>query len=195
VTHICYARTSRQRRRVGTTLALTAASGGLLAAALAVAPTARADDFSDIVANIQSSIADGKADYTAAQADYALGTPAGDAAGAALDTSGTNDVLLGPTIDIITGSTQALAGETPTGYAYFTPALDPTTFSALETDVSNDFATGTTYFTDAEKYFALGTPAGDADGVIYSLAGFDWDTINAPQQALLGLADLAAAGL
>ena len=61
MTHIRNDRTSRQRRRAGATLALAAASGGLLAAAMAGSPTARADDpYTDIVNDVQNSIAIGR---------------------------------------------------------------------------------------------------------------------------------------
>ena len=65
MTHIRNDRTSRQRRRAGATLALAAATGGLLAAAMAGSPTARADDpFTDIVNDVQNSITIGETDYS-----------------------------------------------------------------------------------------------------------------------------------
>ncbi|HZC11316.1 MAG TPA: hypothetical protein VE485_15035 [Mycobacterium sp.] len=183
-----------QRRRGVITVGVGAAAGALLAAALsqlATAPTARADDFTDIVANVDTTIAAGQADFTAGQADFALSTPAGFADGVAFDVEGTNDVLYGPIEDIIGGSAQALAGQTPTDVFEFGPAADPATLTDLQTFVTADFAIGTDEFNLADAEFALGTPAGFAAGVGESLSGFDFDAVLAPQQALIGLADLA----
>src|SRR5438270_5008915 len=80
MTRIGNDRTSRQRRRAAATLALAAASGGLLAAAMAGSPAASADDpFTDIVNDVQASIAAGQADYSAAATDFSTagGTNAG----------------------------------------------------------------------------------------------------------------------
>ncbi len=61
MTRIRNDRTSRQRRRAGATLVLAAATGGLLAAAMAGSPAARADDpYTDIVNDVQNSIAIGR---------------------------------------------------------------------------------------------------------------------------------------
>src|ERR1700730_17954209 len=84
MTHIRNDRTRCQRRRAGGTLVLAAAAGGLLAAAMAGSPVARADDpFTDIVNDVQGSIAVAEADYSAAATDFST---AGD----------TNEVLIPP---------------------------------------------------------------------------------------------------
>ena len=83
MTHIRNNRSGRQRRRAGATLVLAAVSGGLLAAAMAGSPTARADNpYTDIVNDVQNSITIGEADYSAAGTDFstAAGTNAGLAA-------------------------------------------------------------------------------------------------------------------
>lgn len=183
----------RPRRLRATAIGLGAAAGALLAAALsqlAAAPTARADDFSDIVANVDISIGYAQDDFTGATSEFALGTPAGFAAGLALDTAGTNDILFAPTEDVIVGSVQAATGQTPTAYFGFDPAMDPATLTDLQTLVTADFAAGTADLNLAVEAFALGTPAGFAEGVSFSLSVFDLDAVAAPEQALIGFADL-----
>lgn len=186
----------RQRRLRGIAVGLGSTAGALLASAmsqLATAPTARADDFTDILNLVESTIGAGQLDFTSAQADFALGTPAGFAEGVALDNAGTNDFLIGSTDDILAGSLAAAVGETPglDELFLFPTAADPATLADLETAVTGVFTLGTDAFSDAEAGFALGTPDGFAFGVSQSLVGLDFYTVLAPEQALLGLADLA----
>ena len=188
--------TRHQRRRGVTAIGLGAAAGALLAAVmsqLATAPTARADDFSDIVANVEASIAAGQADITAGQADFALGTSAGFADGLALDTAATDDFLVSPLDDILTGSVAAAVGETPgPGETYEFPDFAvPTSLADFEAEVTGDFQAGLANFENAETVFALGTPDSFATGVIDIINSLDFYTVIAPEQAVLGLADLS----
>jgi hypothetical protein len=179
----------RQRRMCG----IGVAAGALLASALtqlATAPTARADDFTDILSNVESTLHDAQALFAGGQAEFLLGTPAGFAAGLALDTAGSNESLIGTTEDIIAGLTQAAVGETPLGYFGFPVVVVPATVADLQTAVTFDFTAGTYYFNSADAAFALGTPDGFAAGVIESLAGLDYDAVTAPEQAMLGGLDL-----
>jgi hypothetical protein len=157
---------------------------------LAAAPTARADDFSDIVANVEANIADAQTEFTTAQSDFALDTPTGFAAGVAADTEAADNVLIAPTEDILAGGVQAAAGQAPTGVADFDGAIaDPASLVDLQVFLSEDSAIGTTLFNIAEGEFGIGTPDGFADGVTASLAWFDVDVI-AQQQGFIGVADL-----
>jgi hypothetical protein len=64
-------RSNPQRRHAAATLMLAVAAGGLVAAAMAGSPTARADDpFTDIATYVQDSFTAAEADYTAAGMDF-----------------------------------------------------------------------------------------------------------------------------
>jgi len=186
---------SRYPRRRGVAAVEVGAATGLLLAGvlsqLVSASIARADDFSDIVANVEATIAHGQFDFTAAQADFDLGTPAGFADAAALDVAGSNDIFLGSADDLIDGTIQAAAGETPVVSIAFNPAVDPLTPSALETAVSDLFNGSVTELNLAESAFSLGTLDGFVTGLSDSISAFEIDAVLVPQQALIGLADLA----
>jgi hypothetical protein len=178
----------RQRRLCGIAIGIGAAAGAL--SQLAAAPTARADDFTAILSNVETSLTEGQAAITAAQADFFLGTPAGFAAGLALETAGSNDNLIGTTEDVFAGLTQAAVGVTPMGSFAFPAVVDPASMSDLQAAVTADFTAGADAFNSAEALFALGTPDGFAAGVVESLVGLDYDAVIAPDQALIGGLDL-----
>jgi hypothetical protein len=181
------------RRRRGIAVGLGAAAAALLAAGLsqlATAPTARADDFTAILSNVETSLTEGQAAFTAGQAEFFLGTPAGFAAGLALDTAGSNDNLIGTTEDIIAGLTQSALGVTPMGVFGFPTVVDPATVADLQAAVTSDLTAGADAFNSADALFALGTPDGFAEGVVESLVGLDYDAVIAPDQALIGGLDL-----
>jgi hypothetical protein len=67
----------------------------------------------------------------------------------------------------------------------------PTTLSDFEGDLTADFQAGLVNFQDAEEAFALGTPDGFAVGFTDSISALDYYTVIAPEQFLLGLADLS----
>jgi hypothetical protein len=109
MTHIRNDRTSRQRRRAGTTLVLAAASGGLLAAAMAASPAARADNpYTDILNDVQNSIAIGEADYTAAATEFS--TAGGTNAGLVEEFAGFDNTFISSTDYTLLGLTAAATG-------------------------------------------------------------------------------------
>jgi hypothetical protein len=155
-------RTRRQRRRAGGTLALAAACGGLLAAAMAGSPTARADDpYTDIVTYVQNSIAIGEADYSAAATDFA--TAGGTNAGLAELFLGFDNIFISSPDYVLLGLTAAGTGTDFSGYgsvfdvstAFFPLTAagelsDATTYLGL---ASGQFISATTEFFGG-NYFA-----------------------------------------
>src|ERR1700738_1236024 len=115
MTHIRNNRSGRQRRRAGVTLVLAAASGGLLAAAMAGSGTARADDpFTDIVNDVQNSITIGEADHSAAATDFSS-SPANTDAGLAEEFLGFDNTFISPTDYTLLGLTAAATGTNVSG--------------------------------------------------------------------------------
>jgi hypothetical protein len=184
-------RSGHQPRRGAVTVGLGTAAVAL--SQLVAAPAACADDFADIVATADTSVAAGQADFTAGQADFALGTQTGFAEGVANDVAGLDNVLIGPGEDVIAGLIQTLAGQTPTpgdDVFLFGPAPDPPNLIAFQGDLSLIPFVNFVIFGIAAREFALGTPAGFANGLTAGLTAFDVDAVIAPEWALLGLADL-----
>jgi hypothetical protein len=101
VTHIRNDRTRRQRRRAGATPVLTAATGGLLAAAMAASPTARAND-------VQNSITIGETDYSNAATDFS--TAGGTNAGLAAEFAGFDNTFISSADYALLGLTAAGTG-------------------------------------------------------------------------------------
>ena len=157
MTHIRNDRTGRQRRRVGATLVLAAATGGLLAAAMAGSPTARADDpFTDIVNDVQGSIAVGEADYSAAATDFSTAGDTNDGLIAAF--TGFDNLLISPADYTLLGLTAAV---TNTDFSTFGNAFDvsdsgPTTAAGQAGDATADFANASSYFAAATTAFTGG---------------------------------------
>src|SRR3984885_14361034 len=109
MTHIRNNRSGRQRRRAGATLVLAAVSGGLLAAAMAGSPTARADDpYTDIVNDVQGSITAGEADYTAAGTDFSTAGETNE--GLIASFAGFDNIFISPTDYTLLGLTAAGTG-------------------------------------------------------------------------------------
>ncbi|KAA8957704.1 hypothetical protein [Mycobacterium sp.] len=185
-------RSGHQFRRGAVTVGLGTAAVAL--SQLVAAPAARADDFADIVANVDASVAAGQADFTTGQADFALGTQTGFAEGVANDVAGLDNILIGPGEDVIAGLIQTLAGQTPTpgdDVFLFGPVPDPQNLYTFQTELSVFPFINILLFVLAGREFTLGTPAGFADGLTVGLDAFNVDAVIAPAQALLGLADLA----
>jgi hypothetical protein len=173
------------RRRAGATLVLSAATGGLLAAAMAGSPIARADDpYTDIANDVQASITAGEADYNAASADFAGG---GDTdAGLANLVAGFDDIFVNPTDYTLLGLT---AAGTDTDFSNYSNWFDsdllfgttPLTATAFSDEASTLFSTATNDFEGAladlssGDYFDAGLNA--IDGSWVDLLGGQFDTL------------------
>jgi hypothetical protein len=169
MTHIRNDRTSR--RRAGATLVLAAATGGLLAAAMAGSPTARADDpYTDILNDVQGSITVGEADYTAAGTDFSTAGDANDGLIAAF--AGFDDIFIGPTDYTLLGLTAAGTDADFSGYStYF--EIDPDNLGPAT--VAGEEALATIYSGDASSFFTAASSdlsGGDYfDAATYYLSG------------------------
>jgi hypothetical protein len=110
MTHVRNDRTGGQRRRAGTTLVLAAATGGLLAAAMAGSPTARADDLTDIVNDVQAATTLGQTDFTGASTGFSLDTTAGTDAGLIYAVLGFDNLFVAPVDYTLLGLTGEATG-------------------------------------------------------------------------------------
>jgi hypothetical protein len=146
--------------------------GAFGAAALmsaATAPTARADDFSDIVSAIEGDFAYGQAAFNAADTDFADNdVPAGLAA----LIGGTNDDLVATSDDLFAGTVDALTNQPVIGpFNLNIPA--PTDFAAAVSGAEFFFEQGQTELADAATALANGdyaTAAGEyVVGSIFSV--------------------------
>jgi hypothetical protein len=187
---------THQRRRRGVAVGLGVAAGALLAAALgqlASPPSARADDFSDIVANVEASLGFASSDFSDGQTDFGLGTAAGAAEGLAYDVAGLDNILISPVDDVLLGGLQAALGLTPDAEANFPPvyAYVPTSLADLETYVEIYLSDASSSFSEAQSLFGLDTAAGFSAGVSDIVSALEIDGVLVPEEALVGLADLA----
>lgn len=147
------------RRRAGATLALAAATGGLLAAAMASSPAARADDpFADIANYVQNSVTIGQADYSAAATDFA--TSGGTNAGLAAEMAGFDNTFVSSADYTLLGLVAAGTGANYSGEGslfFLSTGVFPLTAAAEQADATSflstsatDYATGTTALASGE---------------------------------------------
>jgi hypothetical protein len=127
---------------------LGAAVGGFGAAATmwaATAPTARADDFSDIIAAIDSDFTQGQTAFTDAFSDFGTNmVPAG--LGQLYDA--VDDYFWSAPTNLELGTVEALTGQGITN-SLFVDMLVPTDLSDAESMAASNFTTGEDFFTDA----------------------------------------------
>jgi hypothetical protein len=191
MTHIRNDRTSRQRRRAGTTLVLAAATGGLLAAAMAGSPTARADNpFTDITNDVQGSITAGEGDYTSAGTDFSTAGDTNEGLIAAF--AGFDNIFISPADYTLLGLTAAGTGTdfSPYGGAFFISdgfTAASLTAAGQESIASSDFSNAQTFLTDAATAFTGGEYFLATD---YALTGDYLDILGGQADTLAGLFSL-----
>src|SRR6202012_5569363 len=136
-------------RRAAPTLVLAAAAGGLLAAAMAGSPTARAAEPStDIVTDVQHSITIGEGDYSAAATDFST---AGDTnAGLVAAFAGLDNLLVSPTDYTLLGLTAAATGTDFSAYgnSFFIPDTGAITAAGQEALAASDLSDGQALLAD-----------------------------------------------
>jgi hypothetical protein len=186
---------NHQRRREGFVVGLGVAAGALLTAALgqlASPAIARADDFSDIVANVGDSLGYALTDFSHGQTDFGLGTAAGTADALTYDVAGLNNILVSPADDILLGGFETALGVTPPSSGVDFEHFDvPTSLSGLEGGLENDLLGASGAIGEAEAAFGLDTATGFTAGLTDIVGALEVDGVLLPEQALLGLADLA----
>jgi hypothetical protein len=136
------------RSRTSLLISLSAAAGAFGAAAMmsaATAPTARADDFTDVINAVEG-------DFTAAQAEFGIAnTDFGGADyndGLAAYFSGVDDDVVGAPGNLSLGTAELIANDPVTASltAVFPPVSD---FTSGLTEAQSFFTLGGTYFGDA----------------------------------------------
>jgi hypothetical protein len=186
MTRIRSDRTSRQRRRAGATLALGAASGGLLAAAMAGSPTARADNpYTDIVNDVQNSITIGEADYSAAATDFS--TAGGTNAGLVAEFLGFDNTFISTPDYVLLGLTAAGTGTDFSSYGHVfdvLPFLFPLTAAGEQSDATSYLAAVSADFTGATTDFSGGNYFDGVDAVL--TAGY-YDVLAGQAETLAAL--------
>jgi hypothetical protein len=144
------------KRSRGALVALAAAAGAFGAAAMmstATAPTARADDFSDILANVEATVGDGQYAFSSADADFASNEVP---AGLTYLINGVYDDSVGVQDEVYLGSLSALAGEPPSSVVLDFDTVPPTDFAMAVSDAESLFAGAEITFTEAVTDLAGG---------------------------------------
>jgi hypothetical protein len=172
-----------KRARAGTLIGLAAAAGAFGAAAtmsLATAPTARADDTSEILAAIENDYAIGQSNLTSALADFDSGLYS---SGLANILNATNEYTLAPTDNLLVGSVEALEGDPITSSFYLDDLSNPGNFT-------NALAEAQILFNDGEGLLSNGAidlAAGDYGAGTYAdLIGADYAFVLPVEELLLG---------
>jgi hypothetical protein len=163
---------------------LAAAAGAFGAAAMlsaATAPTARADDFSDIISAVDGDFAAGQADFTAAISDFGSNNLSG---GLIELLDGADDDLLSAPNNLLVGSLEALTNESVTGDEPV-GLLQPASFSDALTTAESLVSTGELYFTNAATEFGAGEYG---EGALLDLFGADYVSIVPLEELILGAA-------
>jgi hypothetical protein len=147
------------KRARAVAVGLSAAAGAFVVATMisaASAPTARADDSSEILANIQADEAAAAADFSTASADFAKGS-ADIPAGLTALFEGVDDDTFGVAYNLDTGTLDSLYNVpvAPASTFEFTFAT-PANFNAAITEATTIQTTGNTDMTTAATDFAAG---------------------------------------
>jgi hypothetical protein len=171
------------RSRTGVLVGLAAAAGAFGVAAMisaATAPTARADDFTDIVNAVEAELAFGQAAFTTASTDFGSSDVTD---GLQALVNGSYDDLLGAPDSLYIGTVEALTNETVIsgGILDFNVDPPPTDFADAVSNAQAAFAEGEDYFANAATDLSAGDYGGaaelDAFGSIF--------TFDLPAQELL----------
>ena len=134
---------------------LGAAVGAFGAAAMmsaAAAPTARADDFTEIIANVQTDLTAGQSEFGFAETDFASNNLI---SGTAELLSALDDDFVSAPDSVLLGTVEALTNEPVTG---FNPDFvgPPANFADALTDVQAQFAVAQTLSSEAATALAGG---------------------------------------
>lgn len=167
----------------GTVIGLSA--GAVLAvplSQLATAPTARADNFTEIFDNVQTIISAGQQDLTTAASAFANADFA-DALG--LSISGSNDLSLFPQEDILVGTIDALLGHSPSVFSNGLFPMDLDLATAM-TDAQGVISDGQDEINEALTAFGN---ADLFDGLTKFVDGFNDLNVIAPDLLFIGSVD------
>jgi hypothetical protein len=172
------------RSRAAMLIGVAAAAGAFGVAAMmsaATAPTARADDFTDVINSVELDYSDGQAALTAAYADFSSNDLA---AGLASFFNGANDDSISAPESLLVGTVGVLTNTSvadPLNWGYEVPA----SFSAAVQEVELSFTTAEGYFSDASTALSSGEYG---EAAYLSALGFDDAFVVPFQELLLGTA-------
>jgi hypothetical protein len=151
--------TADTKSRAGIVIGLAAAAGAFGAAMMsaATAPSARADDFTDIINAVDGDFSAGQAAFTVAASDFSSSDLT---AGVAAIFDGTNDDLLSAPDNLLGGTVEALTSETisPTeNWGLVVPTSFSDALSLAQSDITfgeDFFSTGATDLASGEYGYA-----------------------------------------
>jgi hypothetical protein len=141
--------------RAGLLVGLVAAGSAFAAAvtlSAAGAPTARADDFTDVINVVDADLMVGQTDFSNALLDFSSAEIPN---GLATLFSGTDTDLLGVPEDLLVGTTAVLTGQSVPGGLSFAIAA-PTSFADAVSAAQNAVTTGEGFLNEAATLFGGG---------------------------------------
>jgi hypothetical protein len=162
---------------------LGAAAGAIGVAALvstAAAPTARADDFTDTIATVETEIADGQTAFTSALSDFGSNHLT---AGTAAFFDGLDNDLLSAPNTLLAGTVEGLTNEPYDIAAQIFDLPQPATFAEGVTNAEQLFTDGQGLLSVAASDLAS---ASYGDAVFFDLFGTDLVSIVPLEEVLLG---------
>jgi hypothetical protein len=175
---------SGTRSRSGFLVGLTAAACTFGAAAMmsaAATPTARADDFTDVINVIDGDFAAATPAYADALSDFSGGDFG---AGFAALFEGVNDDFLSAPDNLLVGTVEVATNESVTDSLPWTFDV-PATFSDALTDAQSHLTTGAEYLTDAANFLTSGDYG---EAALYDLIGTDYISVVSVEDLVLGAA-------
>jgi hypothetical protein len=178
---------SDTRSRSGILIAVAAAAGAFGAAALmsaAAAPSARADDTTQIIDAIEGDYAAGQADFTTAFTDFGNGDFV---SGVTESLDGLNQDTVAAPDNLLLGSVEALEGDPISSSLFFDDLLVPNSFAEASAQAQIYFNDGQGFLSNA----AIDFSAGDYGAGTYSELVGSADAYVLPVEELL-LGALAA---
>jgi hypothetical protein len=165
--------------RPHTLIGLIAAAGAAAVMSAATAPTARADDFTDVINAIEGDFASGQTYFGDAASDFSSNQ---DVDGLAYLFSGLNQDLLAPSISLLGGTAELLDSEPVTG-AVGLEVSAPTDFADGLSGAENLYNLGEDYLTTGLTAISSGEYGG---GLLDALFGADVVSILPVEEILLG---------
>jgi hypothetical protein len=173
------------RSRTGVLVGLAAGAGAFGVAAMmsaATAPTARADDFTDVINAVDADYSAGQTAFTTAFTDFSSNDLA---LGLAALINGSNDDALSAPDNLLIGTTELLTNESVTGSIPWSFGV-PADFSSALNETESIISTGENYLTtEAPEALSLG----DYGTAAYEyLIGLDYLTVAPLDELLLGAA-------
>jgi hypothetical protein len=159
------------RSRAGTMLGLAAAAGAFAAAATtSTSATARADDFTVIIDDIQADVVDGQSAFATAAAGFGGGDVPG---GLAAFLDGVDDDFVAVPYNLDIGTLDALSNQPVAASLPFNGLGAPTSFADAVLDAEQSVISGRSDFSEAATLLSQGDYAGagelDALGSIFTI--------------------------